>query len=177
MKTVNLLLVIGLVTYGVMGLTGCTVRTYSLTKDRIDQDLSGNRGYLQGIAPAQVGKRKTQRTTQVIEIEFGPAAEVKKPVGKAVPAQEMIKPTEVPASESLVSEPEIAPVTANFKEYKVQKADTLQKISLKFYGTTQKWNKIYQANKDRLRGPDKIYPGQIINIPLEELKEPKENLK
>ena len=33
-------------------LSGCVVRTYSLTRDRVDQNLEeGNRGYLKGQAP------------------------------------------------------------------------------------------------------------------------------
>jgi nucleoid-associated protein YgaU len=61
--------------------------------------------------------------------------------------------------------------------YTVSKEDTLQKISLKFYGTTKKWGKIYNANKETLKAADRIYPGQTLNIPIEKLKEPQENLK
>ncbi|PIQ88790.1 MAG: hypothetical protein COV72_06520 [Candidatus Omnitrophica bacterium CG11_big_fil_rev_8_21_14_0_20_42_13] len=53
----------------------------------------------------------------------------------------------------------------SFKEYTVEKNDTLQKISQKFYGTTKKWKKIYDANTDTLKSPDKVYPGQKLNIP------------
>lgn len=51
------------------------------------------------------------------------------------------------------------------KDYVVKNGDTLQKISDKVYGTTKKWKKIYEANKDVLKGPDKIKPGQKIVIP------------
>ncbi|MBL7210502.1 MAG: LysM peptidoglycan-binding domain-containing protein [Candidatus Omnitrophica bacterium] len=64
-----------------------------------------------------------------------------------------------------------------FENYTVQKGDTLQKISQKYFGTTKKWKKIFEANTDKLKGPDKIRPGQVIRIPLERLKEPAENLK
>jgi len=71
------------------------------------------------------------------------------------------------------------------EKYTVQKGDTLQKISKKFYGTTKKWQKIYAANQDTLKGPNKIYPGQTIDVPLdpeasqgaEALMETEENLK
>ena len=73
----------------------------------------------------------------------------------------------------------------NFESYTVGKNDTLQKISMKFYGTTKKWMKIYDANKDVLHSPNKLYAGQTLKIPSSpELKakpgnmaEPKENLK
>ncbi|MDD5574911.1 MAG: LysM peptidoglycan-binding domain-containing protein, partial [Candidatus Omnitrophica bacterium] len=51
--------------------------------------------------------------------------------------------------------------------YTVMPNDTLQKISQKFYGTSKRWKVIYDANKDVLKSPDKIYAGQVINIPQE----------
>ncbi|MDD2680209.1 MAG: LysM peptidoglycan-binding domain-containing protein, partial [Candidatus Omnitrophica bacterium] len=81
---------------------------------------------------------------------------------------------EIPAA-SVVPEPAVT-ASVSSQKYTVGKNDTLQKISKKFYGTTKKWTKIYEANKDVLSGPDKVYPGQELNIP-QELAEPKENLK
>lgn len=51
-----------------------------------------------------------------------------------------------------------------YQEYKVEKGDTLQKISLKFYGTTKKWYKLFKLNKDLLKTPDRLRPGQTIQI-------------
>ena len=56
-----------------LALSGCVARTYTLTRDRVDQDMSvGNHGFLMGKAPeaSQEGK-KTTRTTRVVEIELG----------------------------------------------------------------------------------------------------------
>ncbi|HBR14717.1 MAG TPA: hypothetical protein DD723_04120 [Candidatus Omnitrophica bacterium] len=50
-------------------------------------------------------------------------------------------------------------------EYTVEKDDTLQKISKKFYGTYSQWSKIYEANKERIENPDSIQPGIVIVIP------------
>ncbi|MBM3243918.1 MAG: LysM peptidoglycan-binding domain-containing protein, partial [Candidatus Omnitrophica bacterium] len=57
--------------------------------------------------------------------------------------------------------------SVSFQKYKVEKNDTLQKISQKFYGTTRKWNKIFEANKELLKTPDRLYPGQVLMIPEE----------
>jgi len=54
-----------------------------------------------------------------------------------------------------------------FVEYKVEKNDTLQKISKKFYNTHSGWPKIYEANKDKLKNPDRLSPGITIMIPME----------
>jgi nucleoid-associated protein YgaU len=51
------------------------------------------------------------------------------------------------------------------KTYVVQKGDTLQEISQKFYGTTTKWKKIANANKGAIKDPNKLVVGTKIQIP------------
>ncbi len=48
--------------------------------------------------------------------------------------------------------------------YTVQSGDSLSKIGSK-YGVS--WQKIFEANRDKLDDPDKIQPGQELNIPQE----------
>lgn len=170
----------------VLVLSGCLVRTYSVTKDRVDQGLSeGNRGYLKGQAPAAEEKeRKSTRTTQIVEIELSSPIKFEKKPKTAPPKTVSIEEAadqEISGNRGFITESiavEISePIEVKLEKYKVQKGDTLQKISQRFYGTTKKWITIYNANKDVLKGADKIYPGQVINIPLGGLKETKENLK
>jgi nucleoid-associated protein YgaU len=49
--------------------------------------------------------------------------------------------------------------------YTVQKGDTLSKISKQYYGDPNKYNRIFEANRDQLKDPDKIFPGQVLRIP------------
>jgi nucleoid-associated protein YgaU len=52
---------------------------------------------------------------------------------------------------------------ADFDEmYEIKKGDSLSKIA-KQYGTT--WQKIAEMNKDSIKNPDKIFPGQKIKVP------------
>lgn len=46
--------------------------------------------------------------------------------------------------------------------YTVQAGDSLSKIG-SHYGVS--WQKIYEANRDKLNDPDKIHPGQELTIP------------
>ncbi len=46
--------------------------------------------------------------------------------------------------------------------YTVQSGDSLSKIG-SHYGVS--WQKIYEANRDKLSDPDKIHPGQELTIP------------
>ncbi|MDD5643901.1 MAG: OmpA family protein [bacterium] len=62
---------------------------------------------------------------------------------------------------------EIAPeVKVKVKEYTVQKGDTLWKISEKVYGDPARWTRIFDANKSRLKGPNDLKVGQVLEIPL-----------
>jgi len=166
-----------------LALSGCVARTYNLTRDRIDQDISatsGNRGYITGTAPAETTERKATRTTRVFEIELG----FTKPSQAKCPST---MPTVSSMDEPvMIQETQIEEISVqNFESYTVKKNDTLQKISKKFYGTTKNWPKIYEANKDVLRSPDKLYAGQTLKIPSspglkaepEKMAEPEENLK
>lgn len=50
--------------------------------------------------------------------------------------------------------------------HEVKAGDTLSKISKEVYGDPMKYNAIFEANKPMLSHPDKIYPGQILRIPV-----------
>ena len=49
--------------------------------------------------------------------------------------------------------------------YTVQPGDSLSKIAQQFYGKASEYNKIFEANRDKLNDPDKIQAGQELVIP------------
>jgi nucleoid-associated protein YgaU len=51
------------------------------------------------------------------------------------------------------------------QRYTVVKGDSLSKIAKRVYGDAQQWRKIYEANRDQIKNPDLIYPGQTFTIP------------
>jgi nucleoid-associated protein YgaU len=51
------------------------------------------------------------------------------------------------------------------RTYTVKSGDTLSKIAQREYGNAGDWRKIYEANKDTIKNPDLIYPGQTFIIP------------
>lgn len=63
------------------------------------------------------------------------------------------------------------PVTApktnprNKGTYIVQSGDTLWGIAKKYYGNGAEYPKIYNANRDKIKNPNLIYPGQKLVIP------------
>ena len=53
----------------------------------------------------------------------------------------------------------------SMRTYTVQAGDTLSKISKQFYGNTNEYMKIFEANRDKLQNPDRIQVGQELKIP------------
>lgn len=169
-----------------VSLTGC-IKTYTYEAKRVDQDLShGNRGVIMGDEDVATAERKSTRTMIGIDVEL-PAGEDYKGRREVVKERPLPEKKIAAAEEEVIIEkPErfVGEEVQGFEDeqwvkgsagtpaaegttYKVEKGDTLQKISRKFYGTTKKWPEIYEANKDALKHPSKIYPGQVIRIPAE----------
>ncbi|HEY7211235.1 MAG TPA: LysM peptidoglycan-binding domain-containing protein [Bryobacteraceae bacterium] len=75
----------------------------------------------------------------------------------------------------LTVDPSIAPPQAqaatagggsvSSRTYKVAPGDTLSKIAKEFYGNANDYNRIFEANRDKLSDPNKIQVGQELVIP------------
>jgi nucleoid-associated protein YgaU len=55
--------------------------------------------------------------------------------------------------------------TTTPKTYTVKKGDSLWKIAKQLYGNGSQYTKIYNANTDKIKNPNLIYPGQVLAIP------------
>jgi nucleoid-associated protein YgaU len=51
------------------------------------------------------------------------------------------------------------------RTYTVVGGDSLSKIAKKIYGDASRWKEIWEANKDKVKNPDLIHPGQELKIP------------
>ena len=49
--------------------------------------------------------------------------------------------------------------------YTIEKGDSLSKIAHTHYGDPMKWKALFEANREVIKDPDLIYPGQQIRIP------------
>ena len=64
--------------------------------------------------------------------------------------------------------PDLGPVTGTAgseQSYTVVAGDSLSKIAKRFYGDANKWPRIHDANRDQIKNPDLIHPGQKLRIP------------
>jgi uncharacterized protein YidB (DUF937 family) len=55
--------------------------------------------------------------------------------------------------------------TTSVRTYTVSSGDTLSKIAKQFYNDSNQWQRIFDANRDILSNPDRIFPGQHLRIP------------
>lgn len=56
---------------------------------------------------------------------------------------------------------------AEVRMYLVRPGDTLRKLAVKFYGNEDQFNRIIEANRDRLLDNDQLIVGQELRIPIE----------
>jgi nucleoid-associated protein YgaU len=63
------------------------------------------------------------------------------------------------------SQPDFSTVALNDNSVIVQPGNSLWRIARRTYGNGVQYTVIYEANKDNIRDPDLIYPGQIFNLP------------
>jgi nucleoid-associated protein YgaU len=47
----------------------------------------------------------------------------------------------------------------------VKSGDSLSKIARRELGDANKWQAIFDANRDKINDPDLIHPGQVLNLP------------
>lgn len=69
------------------------------------------------------------------------------------------KPVAIP----VVTRP--APTAPATRTYTVVRGDCLWNIAKKYYGNGSQYTKIYNANRDKIKNPNLIYPGQVLTIP------------
>ncbi len=71
--------------------------------------------------------------------------------------------TENPATDEAAAD---QPAEEKIEFYEIKSGDTLSGIAKEFYGDFGMYTKIFEANREVIEDPDKIYPGQKIRIPL-----------
>ena len=94
-----------------------------------------------------------------------PAAAVAKPVAPEEKAKPAVKQVPTASDKAQASAPVVKP---GAQEYTVKAGDTLSHLALRFYGSSYKWDKIYQANARTLKNPDYLYIRQQLLIPADE---------
>ena len=56
-------------------------------------------------------------------------------------------------------------IAPEFTSYTIASGDTLSKIAKEQLGRASAWRDIFEANRDVIDNPDRIFPGQVIKLP------------
>lgn len=188
------IIMIGLL-ISLLGVCGCAKRIEisTIEKERVDQDVSsGNKGYLCGNPPPETEPREhfTKREVVQVTVELPPYDDWNRfrkedkelwgnrgfvyggPGSKptTVVEEKQEEQIELPQEEPVAIEKEknheaVPAKKSSVTVYVVKSGDTLGKIAKTVYGNSSRWKNIYDANKDVLKSPNKIFPGQKLKIP------------
>jgi hypothetical protein len=104
------------------------------------------------IQPSQHHPDTNEATQAIASLTFTEASD-------AAPAVGPVNPPPPPAP------PVTAPPPAATRIYVVVKGDCLWKIALHYYGNGALWPRLFDANRNQIKKPDLIYPGQRFVIP------------
>lgn len=66
---------------------------------------------------------------------------------------------------AVVTQQRAAATAPSVKTYTVKRGDTLWGIAKRYYGNGAKYSQIFNANRDKIKNPNLIYPGQVLAIP------------
>ena len=80
-------------------------------------------------------------------------------------APEVLRPATQPATQVASAEQSTAAPAPVIRAVTVQKGDTLWAISQDRYGEGLLYVRVFEANRQAIRDPDLIYPGQVFTIP------------
>jgi nucleoid-associated protein YgaU len=80
---------------------------------------------------------------------------------KAVLLAGNLKGVEKVNDENLTAPPAVQP----FDFYTIVSGDSLSKIAKRFYGDAMKYPVLFEANREIIKNPDLIYPGQVLRVP------------
>ena len=158
---------------GILVAAGCRTATKVTEVPRVDLDLAGgNRGYLIG-TPPETAALKTTRTMVQTDVEI---PTFYKPTQGAAPtsSEALAQPEPEPAMTEAPAGGE-QKAAARYDTYVVQKGDSLSTIAAKpeIYGHGSRWRRIFDANRDQLKSPDRVQAGMTLKIPRGDHEEPR----
>ncbi len=154
---------------GIALIVGCQAQSRMATRvkdvPRVDLSLEGgNRGYLVGTPPAGNGSGKTTRQMVETDVEL---PTFYKPKAGAQPGLDQMAPPEIEQEELEAEGAGAKKPPERYETYVVKPGESLWSIAAKpeIYGKATRWRRIFDANRDLLKSPDRLKTGMKLKIP------------
>jgi len=128
----------------------------ALNREKIhvqNMNLDNNKLLIRGEAPSTEAVNHFWDAVKKVDPKYGDLN-----IQLTVKPQQPVAPPVAPPVQS-------ASPTVETQTYTVAKGDTLSKIAKQFYGNANEYMRIFEANRDQLKDPDKIQIGQVLKIP------------
>jgi nucleoid-associated protein YgaU len=112
---------------------------------------------------------RTLRVTQLQQENAAVSARLRQAQGTLdqIASAARILGTSVPTTAASPAPVQAIPVAAPAaaRTHVVAEGDSLTRISIRYYGSSNRWQDIYEANRDVLQGENALRPGQRLRIP------------
>lgn len=115
-------------------------------------NMEGDKLFMRGEAPSQEAKNRLWDQIKLVDASYSDLTADITVNQSAAPPQTQTAAASVTGGQ-------------NSRTYTVQSGDTLSRISKQFYGNVNDYMKIFEANRDQLKDPNQIRPGQQLKIP------------
>ncbi len=109
-----------------------------------------NKLFIQGVAPSEDAKNAVWNQIKAADSSY-----------KDLTADITVDPSIAPQKQAAAA----SGSGSSSQTYTVQSGDTLSKIAQQFYGNASQYNRIFEANRDKLQDANKIQVGQELVIP------------
>jgi nucleoid-associated protein YgaU len=123
-------------------------------------NMQGDKLFMRAEAPSEEAKNKVWDQIKMVDATYQDlTADI------TVNQQAAASPAQAGAAPKTQTAGASASGGQSTRTYTVKPGDSLSKISREFYGDASQYQKIFEANRDKLRDPDKISAGQELVIP------------
>jgi nucleoid-associated protein YgaU len=112
-----------------------------------------NKLFIQGAAPSEQVKNDVWNQIKAVDPKYSD-----------VTCELTVDPSLAPQQQTQAAAASASGGSSN-RTYTVKSGDTLSKIAQEFYGNANAYNRIFDANRDKLSDPNKVQVGQQLVIP------------
>src|SRR5436309_8436586 len=112
--------------------------------------VQNNKLFMQGAAPSEQAKNDVWNQIKAVDSSYSDLT------------CDLTVDTSLPQPQAAAAS---AGGSGSSRTYTVKAGDTLSKIAKEIYGNANEYNRIFEANQDKLQSPDKIQVGQVLVIP------------